>query len=359
LPADGGQETVITPEPWADIGASVWLPDGSGLIAPANLGYFDRSQLWLFPYPAGVPRRITNDLSNYTEPVLTADGNTLLAMRRDQLAGIWLGPGTNLSEFRVLVPESRAVPGVAGLDWTPQGELVYTAFGSETSGLWAIPSQGGTPRPISRGDDPELEPAISPDGSITFSTLRDGRINVWRSDASGSNARRLTEGQFNVQGRITADGDWLVYASLETREMILYKMPLEGGDPVQILDTPLTDYVLSPDGTRLAVRFVDLSTNRYETDIRTLDGELVASPRGIPSPPTWSPDGQSLHYVDRDTPVDNLWNWPLDGSEPTQLTSFDDPDVEICAWKWSRDGEQLAVVRCSSSSDAIMFSDFR
>ena len=229
----------------ADIGGPAWLPDGSGLVAAATRGYFDRSQLWLFPYPDGVARRITNDLSNYTEPVLTADGNTLLAMRRDQLAGIWLGSGNNLSEFRVLVPESRTVPGVAGIAWTPQDELVYSAFGSGTSGLWAIAPEGGAPRPITRGDDPELDPFIAPDGSITFTTLRDEKISIWRSDASGGNARRLTHGQFDGGGRITADGNWLVYVSLETREMILYKQPLAGGDPVQILDTPLTDFVLS------------------------------------------------------------------------------------------------------------------
>ena len=360
LPAAGGPETVVTPEPWAGIGDPVWLPDGSGLIAPARRGYFDRNQLWLFPYPAGVPRRITNDLSNYTEPVLTADGNTLIAMRRDQRAGIWLASGGGMSDLKVLVPESPGTPGVAGLTWTPSGDLVYTAFGSGTASLWAISSEGGTPRPITRGDDPELEPVLAPDGSIVFSSLRDGSINIWRSDARGGNVRQLTEGFFNVDGEVTADGKWLVYLSLETRDQILYKVPFGGGDPIQILDAPFRSYTLSPDGTRLAVRFVDPSTNKFETDIRTLDGELVASPRGMPNVPRcWSPDGTSLHYVAPDEAVENLWAWPLDGSGPTRLTSFDDPDVGICGVSWSHDGKQLAVVRCRRSSSAVMFSDFR
>jgi Tol biopolymer transport system component len=108
------------------------------------------------------------------------------------------------------------------------------------------------------------------------------------------------------------------------------------------------------------VRFVDPSTNRYETEIRTLDGELVASLPGMPSPPhSWSSDGESLYYIDPEEAVDNFWAWPLDGSEVVRVTSFDDPGLGICGSAWSRDGKQLAVVRCRGSSSAVMFSDFR
>ena len=86
---------------------------------------------------------------------------------------------------------------------------------------------------------------------------------------------------------------------------------------------------------------------------------MLESITGIPSAPTWGPVGEMLVFVKPDEPVANLWAWPLDGSEPYQLTNFDDPELGICNRRWSNDGEQLAVVRCRSTKDAVLISDFR
>jgi Tol biopolymer transport system component len=101
------------------------------------------------------------------------------------------------------------------------------------------------------------------------------------------------------------------------------------------------------------------SAVRAATDIVDLEGNILSSPRGIPSSPEWGPDGDSLHYVDSWEAVPNLFAWPLDGSQPTRLTSFDDRDLSICGWSWSMDGKHLAVVRCRTESDSVIIRDFR
>src|SRR6266404_7013695 len=60
---------------------SVWLPDGKGLILPANdlgTGAMKR-QLGYISYPGGEFRALTHDTNDYEHPSLAADGKTLVA----------------------------------------------------------------------------------------------------------------------------------------------------------------------------------------------------------------------------------------------------------------------------------------
>ena len=60
---------------------TAWLPDGSGILYTAvERGAFtpgNGGQIFLQPYPSGVPRRITSDLQDY----LTAHRRASLALR--------------------------------------------------------------------------------------------------------------------------------------------------------------------------------------------------------------------------------------------------------------------------------------
>ena len=52
----------------SSIGDLHFLQDGSGVVIAAAHGDAARRQVWLQPYPAGTPLRVTNDLSEYREP---------------------------------------------------------------------------------------------------------------------------------------------------------------------------------------------------------------------------------------------------------------------------------------------------
>jgi hypothetical protein len=137
---------------------------------------------------------------------------------------------------------------------------------------------------------------------------------------------------------------------------------IDGGGPGG--PTPVADYGLgvygldvSPDGTLIVMRH--------------LDGGLTicalpdcSDPRPLP-PVTggtggtrvrWTPDGGGIAYAEPD--ATNLWVQPIDGSAATQLTHFSDPRP-IADFRWSRDGERLAIVRASVSSDIVLFTALR
>jgi len=75
----------------------------------------------------------------------------------------------------------------------------------------------------------------------------------------------------------------------------------------------------------------------------------------------WSPDGKAITYrAHQDSTgrngADNLWNRPIDGGPPKQLTNFDSD--QIFSFVWSRGG-QLALSRGVETRDVILLTNFR
>jgi len=54
--------------------------------------------------------------------------------------------------------------------------------------------------------------------------------------------------------------------------------------------------------------------------------------------------------------VSNIWEQPLDGSAPQQLTDFKS-DL-ISSFAWSKDG-RLVCTRAAAANDVILISNFR
>ena len=116
---------------------------------------------------------------------------------------------------------------------------------------------------------------------------------------------------------ISPDSNLLIYLSwsaMDTRSSKLFIAPTDGGPPIKSLDVNGYEYAWSPSGRSLTFR--------------------------------WSRDG-----------VTNLWEQPLDGREPRQLTHFTSEGVLTHAW--SRDGKQLAVALNKVTSDVVLISDVR
>jgi serine/threonine protein kinase len=67
-------EKQITLEKWNAIHSICWLPDGSGLLIAAIEPERKNTQIWYASYPGGEVRRLTNDLNNYEDISVTADG---------------------------------------------------------------------------------------------------------------------------------------------------------------------------------------------------------------------------------------------------------------------------------------------
>lgn len=82
-----------------------------------------------------------------------------------------------------------------------------------------------------------------------------------------------------------------------------------------------------------------------EADERIWSGEL-----------SFTPDGKEVAYPIRENGVDNLWVQPLSGSSTgRQITAFD--SEQIRNFRWSPDGQSLAILRGHSESDVVLLRE--
>jgi Tol biopolymer transport system component len=177
---------------------------------------------------------------------------------------------------------------------------------------------------------------------------------------SGGDPRQLTFGDGEVNPQVSPDGEWIVYTARITGKPVLMKIPVAGGEPVQITDKPSTRPTISPDGKLIAYQHWDEQPGSPpRTQIIPFSGGApIRSFAFAPQQTTrWSQDGNGLIYVQTRDGISNLWKQPLDGSAPYQLTDF--KADRIYKYAWSRDGKQLVCVRGSDVSDVVLINSFR
>ena len=184
VPAAGGPEKSFTTQSWFTVrGAPVWLPDGSGLIlAAASQQTFFSGQLWLLSYPDGKVRRITNDLNDYAGVSLTADASALVTVQTDILSNLWIVPEGDSARARQITSGTGTHDGAGGVDWTPDGKIVYASRLSVNVNLWSIGAEeGGKPKQLTTNRI-DIDPSVA----------RDGRTIVFSSDRTGSQIGRAS-----------------------------------------------------------------------------------------------------------------------------------------------------------------------
>ncbi len=72
----------------------------------------------------------------------------------------------------------------------------------------------------------------------------------------------------------------------------------------------------------------------------------------------WSPDGKSFQYALTREGAGNIWEQPVAGGPPRQVTHFPAGE-DITGFEWSPDGNQLALVRGHVNSNVVVISNFR
>lgn len=71
----------------------------------------------------------------------------------------------------------------------------------------------------------------------------------------------------------------------------------------------------------------------------------------------WSPDGKGLQYLLTNGDATNIWEQPLAGGSPRQITRF--TSGHIFDFSWSLDGKQLFMSRGEVTSDVVLLSNLR
>lgn len=343
----------LTDTRWQQVGQPRWLEDG--LVLTASENSTAPQQLWHISLPDGTTSRITRDLNSYEDLSLTTDAKTMAVIQDHVVSNIWT-MGEDTSDGKQIMSEAGWLN---ELVWLPDGRLAYTSRAGGSSDIWTMNADGSNIRQLTVGANARLGLSVTADEKqLIFAAERDGKYNLWRVNIDGSNLERITNGEGEFYPQCTPDGGWIIFQS-GANYPTLWKMPVEGGEAIQLTRTTASRPSISPDGKFAAYHYLDSSLEGSRWGIGVIsvaDGKRV---KRFDFPPTvverlvkWTRDGKAIAFLNSPAGVPNIWIQPIDGGEPKPLTDFQSDS--IITFNWTNDGSRLAVIRGVESSDVLL-----
>jgi Tol biopolymer transport system component len=141
----------------------------------------------------------------------------------------------------------------------------------------------------------------------------------------------------------------------------LWKVPMEGGEPVRLTHQPSSSLRLSisPDAKTVAYIYSDSRvTPPRGIALVPLEGDPKVTLLDIQAECVrWTANSQSLLYSSIQGGVSNIWERPIAGGAAKQLTHFTSETISV--FDVSKDGKQLAIQRLNSTSHIVLIRDVK
>jgi Tol biopolymer transport system component len=354
---DGG-----TPEPLTQIRRNVAYPTPIDTRSVLYIGEDeDRSGPWLWRFDLEQRRshRVGFKFERYTSISASADGRRLVASVANPVANLWTVPiGDTPAATSDVKP--HPVPNVRALTprWS-RNRLYYLSSLSGGDGLWRF--ENGRAEEIWKGNrGPLLQPpAISTDGGrVAFVIRRDGRQRLQVGSADGSDVRALGE-IVDVRGTASwsPDDKWIVTGGNDGKGPGLFKIPVDGGDPVRLVSGGALNPVWSPDGSIIA--YQGTNTGGVEPlNAVSPDGTPIALPPIRLAPfgerIRFMPDGKGLVYTQGVFRSQDFWLMDLATKKSRPLTRLDPDSAAMRSFDISPDGTHIIFDRLRDNADIVL-----
>ena len=357
---DGTEQTF--PFQYAEATFTSWIPDGSGIVLAARLpstpSNGNGGQLWLQPYPAGEPRRMTSDMLEYRNATFTSDSQSLLTVGFEGSTRLSIASLTGANER--YLPEDRSA-GVNGLTWSPDGQRIfYLKAVREIRQVWTMAADGSDAREVI-GNAGWGGVAVSPDGrSVVYTAERNGARGIFLANVDGTSERMLAPVEDANRLMMAPDSRQVYFTSLREGSAATYRLSLDGGQP-SLVAAGLERAVPSPDGRLLAgvykaaaeapitIGIIDAATGHVVNTI----GDFAA-PTGSGGF-AWLPDGKTVILTTAER--FNLFSQPAMGGTREKLTNFN--DQWIVRYALSPDRKSVLFCRGNGLRDAVLMTGFR
>jgi len=358
---ESGKQSLLNNVFWGAIDKMTWMNDGSGLLISAahrETDYF--YQIWFVSYPDGKEYRVTNDPNNYNGISLTAGDQSFITIKSDWTSSIWYAPGGDFKKLKRI--SSGKFDGFSGVSWMPDGHIVHS---TRDWSIWQIQKDGSETRLLTADTKNNRWPDVSGDGKfVVFESWRNEKLNmIYRLDLEGGSAQPVYDkAPYDTRNpQISSTNEWLVCEMTSNATSSVIKIPMSGGTYEVISTKNAAAPAISPDGSTVA--FFQFEKDRVKVMSAALKGEEAKVlfddlPEGLYSRYLrWTGDGKAITLIIDEQDVSNLWNYPINGDPPTQITFFEvnESNRYIMAFDWSADGD-LLLSQGQYDDDVILIS---
>jgi Tol biopolymer transport system component len=350
-----------------------WSADGKWIAYNINRNN-KVDEIHVISSTGGEPKKIPvsenrgNHLLNYRLS-LSPDGKVLAFASKEE-------EGTNkpqeISIYTIPVDGGVAKrltdPGTREPAFSPDGKkIAYVKLHRSKEGrlvkdIWVIPASGGTPVLFSDLPGRGRSPVWSPDGKMIAFNREPGEDNesneIWivpvsedGKAAAAPTKIKLPLSTYDFLAGWTSDNKIGLHL-LTPPHRAIYTAPASGGKAVQVTPAGWPCHPRwSPDGKRIFFRWGggdiasvpaeggEVSTIPIRLDTRIFE-VLPGGGNAV------SPDGKEIVFAagqfKKGVTVVNIWTIPVEGGEPTQLTTSPGHDHFPC---WSPDGKSIAFIR--------------
>jgi Tol biopolymer transport system component len=359
---DSGTAVELGTKKWEKMDDIVWHPSGDSLLVDASENALLPGQIWELSYPAGEPRKITSDVNGHTGISITSDGNSIVTGELFARSSVWVSPDLKPENAKQIMP---ATGDTWGLDWTPDGRIVYASDQTGSVEIWIMNADGSAARPLTSDKVFKLVPTVSPDGRYIVYTAASNGGELIRIDIGGGDPRVLTKSNGADNPHISPDGKWVIYSAFVDGAMRVLRVPIDGGDGQKLTSGGFaTEPRYSNDGSRFACFLLDLKSLVWnKIAIYPAEGGEPITILDVPGDtnsgrgPEWTPDDKNIVVVIAPGETQELFQIPVDGSAGKQITKVGVPGIARRAF--SPDGKRIAIVRAEGFGNAIIISNFR
>ena len=314
--------------------------------------------LWVLDVETRTTHRVTSGLEQYTSVAASHDGRRLVASVSNPVASLWTVPirdrvvdERGAQPYRV--PPVRALaPRFAGTS------LFFLSAQGSVDGLsrWLVGSESSTE--IWKGADGGISepPAVSRDGRrVAVVRTRNGRRQLINMSADGTDRRTMTEAvDIRGAGDWSPDDKWIVAGGTDQKGSALFKIPVDGGAPVRLIEDDASNPVWSGDlivyGTSLVAGQATLRAVRPDGTRVSLQEEVLVRPGAY----RFLGHSQMLVYLTNTAErSQNFWLLDLTKMSRRQLASLTQPG-RIRWFDITPDGQHIVFDRSVDNSDIVL-----
>jgi Tol biopolymer transport system component len=364
VPATGGAPKLLIQSATPPVVGVSFSPEGK------QVAYADTRGVWVRSIAGGEARLVvvgglfnTIAWSPNGRKLAFLEGN-VASLANQSAAPVWVADVASGVHARVAPPEWINLSPA----WLPDSRsLLYISNRDGVPDVYqqAITSDGkpdGAPRRITTGLGARSISLSADGGQMAYDVVRN-RSNIWSVDlplgntsATTSSLRQITSQTQRIETMsVSHDGQWLAYDSNRNGNFDIYRVKIDGGEPVQVTSSPGNDFspVWSPGDRQILFHSSRAGLRQiYAVGIDGTDErQLTHAPFGLLMQDQ-SPDGKQIlvfvtdaskpstarQYYNAAVTQDASGNW----SSIRRVT----PDSESATWaRFSPDGRWIVYVR--------------